>query len=474
VPGLRLAHPDAAHPLLERLGARPAGAAELLDAPALREAVAQSRADAESGADPAELAETVLNLVEQAGLRPGEAPWLAELALPTADGAVRAAGELVAPDSPLRAVLAADALGADAPLAELDAELARDWSTEVLTAVGVLTDFALLVAEEPAGPEHDLADEADWWDWVGGDERPPDRLVGIRDLDLVDDDAWPAALRLLAARPETLHAIEDPNGYPAWWLSRFALLAGEAPRDWRLPGATDLTGLYDALPDQDLPERLLRLVGVRTGLVVAEPEDAADLVDRLGDPDRVVGPGLAMRAHAELAEALRAEVFEAADVPPPPLVRALAGNTVSVADAVLADHPWLLGPVPEDRLLAADATAGADLADLADLLNVPLATEVLAGEPDADGEPVAWTELTAVRLACALLAVEVPAGAVVLHEELTVAGERVSWWWQDGVPHAEDTPEALARALAWALDDWPARHRLAALLADPTPKTTLY
>jgi hypothetical protein len=474
IPGLRLAHPDAAHELLERLGARPAGPADLLDSPAVREAVAQSGADAGSGADPAELADTVLTLVEQSGARPGELPWLGALTLPDADGNPRRADELVLPHSPLRAVLAADALGPAAPLAVLDPAYAADWPDAVFTAAGVLADFALVVEEEPSEPGHDLPDERDWWDWLGGAERPPDRLVAIRDLDLVDEARWPEALSLLAARPAARRALADPQGHPAWWISRFALLAGEAPRDWRLAAAHDLTGLYDVVPDVGLPTDLLVLAGVRAGLVVEDADAAADLVERLADPARTVGAGHAMKAHAELAAALRAGAFEPDDVPPPPRVRVLSGGTADVGVAVLADFPWLLGPVGEDRLLAADASAGTDLAELADLLNVPVAGEVLAGEPDAGGEPVPWAELTAVRLACDLLAVEVPAGDVRLHDELTVDGAPVPWWFAAGTAHATDTPEALARALAWTLNRWPDRWHLAAVLADPTPRTTLY
>ena len=61
--GLRVADPDAVHPLLERLGARHADALDLLDAPALRDAVANSVADAQSGVDVQGLVDTVLRLV---------------------------------------------------------------------------------------------------------------------------------------------------------------------------------------------------------------------------------------------------------------------------------------------------------------------------------------------------------------------------------------------------------------------------
>ncbi|MFC5111933.1 hypothetical protein [Kibdelosporangium philippinense] len=81
--------------------------------------------------------------------------------------------------------------------------------------------------EEPIGPEHDLADEDEWWSF--GTEEPK-RVVAVRDLDLVADDKWPDALRLLALEPATWQALREPGGYTAWWISRYALLEGRAPR----------------------------------------------------------------------------------------------------------------------------------------------------------------------------------------------------------------------------------------------------
>ena len=76
--GLRVVHPDAAHPLLERLGALPATARGVLADERVRAAVEASY-DEE---DPAPVADAVLALVAGARPAPGELPWLAELALP--------------------------------------------------------------------------------------------------------------------------------------------------------------------------------------------------------------------------------------------------------------------------------------------------------------------------------------------------------------------------------------------------------
>ena len=216
--GVRVVHPDAVHPLLERLGAKHAGPRELLES--LQDQVVQSTTDAESGVDTRSLAATVLRLAVESGLTTGELPWLGALALPDQDGDWRRADELVLPGAPMLAVLAPGS-----PLTELSASFAEQWPDDAITAIGVLDTFAVLEVDEPAGPDHDLADEADWWDSLA---EPPVRLLAVRDLDLVADDAWPAALRLLAGDPRTARALREP-GYTTWWLARFALLDGAPP-----------------------------------------------------------------------------------------------------------------------------------------------------------------------------------------------------------------------------------------------------
>ncbi|HEX3787016.1 MAG TPA: hypothetical protein VHW44_04090 [Pseudonocardiaceae bacterium] len=467
--GLRIAHPDAVHPLLERLGARPADAVDLLAAPAIQEAVTASLADATAGGDPVDLADTVLTLVEAARVDPGELTWLGALALPDEHGEPRRADELLLPDAPLRPLLAADTIGPDSPLGVLSADFAQRWPADVLAAAGVLRTFVVLTADDPTGPDHDLADEADWWAWIEGDEQPPATLVGVRDLDLIDDDAWPAAIRLLAGEPVIRRAMADPRSYPAWWLARCANLAGRPPLDWRLASAERLAGLFDPVPAEiDLPAELLLVVGVRDRLVVDDAEDATDLLDRLGDADREVGVGLAMRVHAELVDAVVSGRLDPADVDPPERVRVISGQTIAAEDAVVLDRPWLV-VAGEDRIVAA---ADGD-EKLADLLNVSLASEVVTAEPEADGDELAWAELGAVRLACALLGIDVPAGSVAVHEQLHVGGHRVSWWVEEDLVHAEDTPEGLGRALAWTLRRWADRWLLAGVLTEPTAATIL-
>ncbi|MFD4641519.1 sacsin N-terminal ATP-binding-like domain-containing protein [Lentzea sp. NPDC058436] len=448
LPGLRVVHPDAVHPLLVRLGAVEAGAAELLADPSLRENVARSLEDAEAGLDGLDLVETVLRLVDRASVRAGEEPWLGALALPDGSGEWHRADELLLPDSPLVGVLEADAL----PL--LSKEVAESYPRSALVAVGVVDGFSVVVDDSPSGPDHDLADESAWWSSVPDEPR---RVVAVRDLDLVAD--WPAALRLLASDPVTWRAVAESDGYTGWWIARYASLGGAAPRSYRLADASLLDGLFDVVPDVELPEHVLRAAGVRSSLEVLDDDDAEFVLDRLGDADRVVADAVVLRAYAALPEG---------DFAPPSRVRVLSGDVVDADDVVVLDHPWLLGVVPAARVLLADGSE-----ELADLLDLALASEEFDGSPDHVGEVVAWSELGAVRMACELLEVSLPDGVVVVHEALVVDGSRVEWWMADGVPHAADTPEGLARALAWVCGRWGDRHAFAALITDPRAATLL-
>lgn len=454
VPGLRIAHPEAAHPLLLRLGATEATPEELLDSDAVREAVRHSLDD--PGMDGPELVDTVLRLVERAGGR----PWLAELALPSADGEWRRADELVLPDSKLLEVLEPDA-----PFGVLASSVASAWPREVLTAVGVVDGFTVVEDDSPAEPDHDLADEGYWWD---GFDVPPSRVLGVRDLDLVARDAWPRALAMMAADPAVWRAVTEPDGYTSWWLARYATLDGAPLRAWRLPDADDLEGLYDVVPSVGVPPHVLAAAGVRTSLSVADEDDVADLLARLGDPARELSDALVLRVHALLAE-----VADSVSVEPPDRVRVLTGAAEPADDVVVPDLPWLLGVLPPEQVLAAQGSAAA----LAELLALPLASEEVSGTIVSEGDEVVWSELGAVRLACALLGVDLPGGSLVVHDELLVSAEgathSVSWWVDGDVVHAADTPEGLARALAWTADRWADRHTFAALIADPTPSVLL-
>ncbi len=455
IPGLRLVHPAASHPLLERLGAKHADARELLNADQLRDAVERSVEDVRSGLDGTTLAGAVLRLIADCG---DDAPrWVGALALPATD-TWRRADELVLPTSPLLDVFDEEVFEEDGALDVLDEDFAEDWPQSTLEAAGVLDSFALVVDDEPHEPDHDLPDEEAWWDSL---PEPTSTLVAVRDLDLVADDAWPAALRLLAARPETWHALRTPQGHARWWIAQYAVLGGLAPNEWRLPGA-DLAGLYDEVPDLDLSEDLLRTAGVRTDLTLSSVDEAADVLKRLGDPDRTVSPGLTTRAYDAVVES----GFEPE---PPDAVRAADGSVVD--GALVLDVPWVAGALAPDQYLVAPE----DSDRLATLLDLPLASTEEA-EVTSEGEYAPWAELPALKLVADQLGVRLPDGGVLVHDPLTVriqGGEHEVQWWSDGRLHAADTSEGLARAFAWAADRWPDRHLITALLDDPSPRTLL-
>jgi hypothetical protein len=455
LPGLRVVHPDAAHPLLRLLGAHDADAAELLDHPSLREAVDRSVADAEDGLDTRPLARLVLGLLAAINADTdtlATRPWLAGLALPDNEGQPCRGDELVLPDAVIRPLLAPDA-----PLGVLADEVVAAHPRVLLTAVGVMDAFAVLVDENPTGPDHDLADEELWWDTL---DEPPTRLVALRDLDLVDDNSWPAALAVLAADPRCRAALRSaprgPEPYTRWWLARYARLAGQRPSFWRLPSATALAGLFDPAPSE-VDEELLSALGVRRDATVSDATDASDLLARLGDEARRPDAALTWRVHHELAEAVLAGRVEPEELDPPELLRASDGSVTDSGRAVLLDHSWLAVALPAEETVTGRVDAGG-IEALARLCDLPLASEIVAARVLAEDQPptdIAWAELPEVVSACAALDVDVPPGGLVLYPRLTVELTRpeqrridVPAWRQDGRWHAADPVRALLALLA--------------------------
>ncbi|MFD0691877.1 sacsin N-terminal ATP-binding-like domain-containing protein [Actinomadura fibrosa] len=468
--GLRFVHPDAAHPLLLRLGAVEAGPRAVLADPGVRAAV-EGSFDAD---DPDAVAEAVLGLVAATPLEPGEEPWLADLALPGTDGELYPASELLLPASPLR-----DLIADDAPFGVVDGEVLERWGAETLAAVGVLDGFALARSEDVnlAG----IADEAETLD-LDGEERWADEVLtrigpqdlpplvpefqAVRDLELVD--GWSGALRLLAA-PPWRSAIVDPlyvtveggrrvavPSYTAWWLSRHPVLDGRRPGEFRLPGDEDdpLTGLYEVAPG-GLDERLLLALGVRTSLddLLDEPGGAQELLDRLGDPARHV-------TRSQLG-ALWTALADTPDlaIEPPDRVRAVVDGHVEVvdaADALVLDRPDVLPLLPGQPLVI--AAQGRD-ARLAELLDLPSASDEVPGEVESVGEkrPVPEAVHDVLR--------DAPV-TYLAHERLIVDGQDVPWWTGDGEVHAS-SPAGLARALAWTAGNWADRLLAEAVLRDP-------
>ncbi|MEV6961041.1 molecular chaperone Hsp90 [Streptomyces sp. NPDC051207] len=492
--GLKIVHPDAAHPLLEKLGALPATPRAVLTTPQVRAAVAASLDD-EGGAsweedalDAEELADTVLALVRDAGVEPGDEPWLGALALPDEDGELAPAGELVFPGGPFHRVMR------EGELATVDAELAERWGPGPLAACGVLVDFALVRAtdvvldpDELEPREGDFAepddagllDAVDVWcedvlDRFPDSPVPPvaTELVAVRDLDLVDDDKWPQALALLA-RPPLRDAITQPvrillpdgtheavRSYTAWWLRGHPVLDGRRPAGLRAAGGDPLLrGLYDEADASGFEdEQVLRALGVRTSVaaLLDEPGGAAELLDRLADPGRGIS---AAQLHA-LYGALAA--LDPEQVTLPDDLRAVVDGRVEVVDAreaVVVDSPDLLPFTAGVPLLPVRPSRAADLAEL---FQVRRLSESVTGEVTSEG-----TEHDVPESVRVLLGPGTPR-TYVEHEELVVDGVELDWrLTADGVLHAA-TLEGVAAGLAWAAGQWPRRFEVAALLEDPS------
>ncbi|MFE9133584.1 sacsin N-terminal ATP-binding-like domain-containing protein [Streptomyces sp. NPDC007355] len=492
--GLKVAHPEAAHPLLEKLGALPATPRAVLTTPQVRAAVAASLDAGEiwdedgDALDADELAETVLALVRDAELDPGEEPWLAALALPDEDGELSPAGELVLPGSAFAAVMRED------ELAYVDADLAARWGEQPLAACGVLATFALVRAtdllldpdevepREGDYPEPDdagLLDAVDVWcedvlDRLPESPVPPvaTEIVAVRDLDLVDDDAWPQALALLA-QPPLRDALTQPvrvllpdgttetvRSYTAWWLRDHPVLDGRRPAGLRAAGTDPLLiGLYDSADATGFEdEQVLRALGVRTSVsaLLDEPGGAAELLTRLADPSREVSPVQLHALYTALAD------LDPEQVTLPDELRAVVDGTLAVVDAseaVVADAPDLLplaGGLP--LLPVSPSRAG----DLAELFQVRRLSETVEAEVTTEGEEHEVPD--AVRT---LLGPAAPT-TYVEHEELRAAGTELDWRrTPDGVVHAS-TLEGVAAGLAWASGQWPRRFEVAALLEDPS------
>ncbi|PKV86409.1 sacsin N-terminal ATP-binding-like domain-containing protein [Streptomyces sp. TLI_146] len=490
--GLKVAHADATHPLLEKLGALPATPRAVLTTPQVRAAVAASLDGGEiwdeDALDADELAETVLALVRDAALEPGDEPWLGALALPDEDGELAPAGELVLPGSPFASVIR------PGELAEVDAELAGRWGAQPLAACGVLATFALVRATdvvldpdelEPrdgdfAEPDDaGLLDAVDVWcedvlDRLPHTPVPPvaTEIVAVRDLDLVDDDAWPQALAMLA-QPPLRDALTQPvrillpdgttetvRPYTAWWLRGHPVLGGRRPAGLRAAGSDPLlSGLYESADATGFDdEQVLRALGVRTSVaaLLDEPGGAAELLSRLADPSRPVSDAQLHALYTALAD------LDPEQVTLPDELRVVLDGAVRVvdaADAVVADAPDLLPLTSGVPLLP---VAPSRAADLADLLQVRRLGETVTAEVTSVGTEHEVPE--AVRV---LLGAATPS-TYVEHEELLAGGVELDWRRApDGVLHAA-TLEGVAAALAWAAGQWPRRFEVAALLEDPS------
>jgi hypothetical protein len=498
--GAKVVHPEAVHPLLERLGVVVAGPRALVEQPVVRAAV-QEIGDEPGAFDdlhrsPDELRDAVLALVAVAvaagELGPGDLPWLGELELSDEDGEPTPASALAIEGSP-----AADWFDPE-DVGILPEWWAERWGEGTLVAVGVLRGPGAFLASE-VSLEPDLLGlddedgtpwtELDGWEdyaaWVQAThpEMLPggviSEVVAVRDLDLVRPEALPEVVTAIAADPLLRPSLVRPSrvisggrgfdvpSYTAWWL-RSELSGEDEGGVLAAPDAEPaLRALLRPAPDwlAGLDVTAARAVGVVTTVEDLDAQGLHDVLDRLGDPDVELTAAMLLpllERIAELAEGPAAE-----EVQHPDAVRGLNPDdprgtlVVPPGEAVVVDSPMYrqrpdLGvPVP---VISGHAAA------LADLLGVNVARDLVAGEVDDEGgvehplgesvrsllpdAPVTWCE----------------------HEALVVDGVEVDWWVIGTGPQAQvhaATVDGLARALAWSADRWDLRDLLATVIADP-------
>jgi hypothetical protein len=452
--GVRLVHPEAAHPLLARLGALEATPRQLIQDPAVRELV-ETSPDAE---DPDLVAATVLELVDAAE---GDLPaldWLGDLALTDADGDLAPASALALPGSVAADVFDSDDIGLVAQ------DLVDRWGPATLVACGVLAGLSVVVADEVdlAEPSALELDGFEIWasECISHGPAVAGEIVAVRDLDVVRDDAWAQAVRAIAAQPETRTALVDPvrlrdqsgrgsdvPSYTSWWLRRELGLDARCDPD----AEPAVRALLDPAPEwvSGLDREVRRVLGVVRDLGDLSPATAAVVLDRMADPARGLELPDLVAVWAWLANS-------SADPLPPALVRAWNGSaSVVVESAVVVDEPkWLQRKDLAPFVIAAQGEA------LADLLDLDLASERADGRVTSIGVDVPVPDVVARLLPSA------PADWC-RHDRLEVDGCEVGWWVDgDRRVHAAAV-DGLAPALAWVSGRWADRFALGTVLRDP-------
>jgi len=470
-PELRLVHPDAAHPLLARLGAVAADADALSTDPALLQLFEDFREDLEDSEpdrdELRELADLALTLAAESSTAGG---LFDAVVLTDAEGGAWPASELLAPGAALAAVLAPDA---DLPM------MGVEWLSYPLRAlarVGVRTGLTIVAVDSS---DADLPDLRQWWSEVIGDGLPPETFRAVADLDLIDDGKWPELLAMIAGDPaalDTLTSGPEPS-YTRWWLARSVLLAGRSPNSWRLPGALQLTGLYEQLPTAPgdagapallIPPAVATAIGVMSIGMQAVDSDPGGLLTRWADPDRTVPVGLVPVQTALAVEALARNP----GIGLPSAVRTLSGAVADADDAMVLDAPWFAQVIGPEMLVAggADPVRTARMFDL-DLVSETLQVRVVAPDVSAltaDQRRAAERAAMGLGLEFGELFHPGTPGAVA-DLRVDVGGEasvRVSWWPADGSGGTgpadgtlltDGSAGGLGRAVAWRAGHWAER-----------------
>ncbi|MCL2465966.1 MAG: ATP-binding protein [Micrococcales bacterium] len=416
-----------------------------------------------------EVAAVVAELVALALPVPEQlAPTLGLVELPAADGDLVPAHGLVLPGSPAQHLFDDRVLTTVAPaVVDLLGE-------PVLRALGVRVGPVLVHVSDVVADPHG-ADDVDvdaWPDYLAwlGDRLGPGAWVGdlvaVADLDAVADDAWSTFLATLACdrdlRGALVNPVRTPQGafssYTAWWLTHRADLGLGTP--FAIDDVpTWLVGWLPRVPAvlADTDDEIRRALGAVSAATTLDLPTWAKIGSTIA-PGTLVDLPVAVQVWRALAAVptqapTRPEVFEGVhDLDAwvvPALVAPARAEMVRPAQGVVPDSPmWCqrtdLGPVVPAR-------------SLADILDLPLASDLAPGIPDAPGdrEPVPPA-----------LAPFVTTDTWYLHDDLTVDGHQVEWWVHDALPHAVHLA-GLAAALA-QLCGWSSRWALETVLTDPT------
>lgn len=511
--GVRLVDPAAAHEVLERLGATPADPAALLAHPGVRQAVLD-QADEDDLAVAEQVSDAVLTLIASAAAADGPARsdglagWddaapvtaaralLGLLTLRAADGEPTPAHGLVLPGSVAAALLD------DRVLAPVDPAAVERWGAGVLTAAGVRGDLValrlsdVLIGSEDLAPDDEDAqlvmDALDGWDDyldaladLLGEGVTLSEVVAVADLDAVRPDAWPRVLAHLARPGPLRRALLDPvraegvasgGGAPAvpsftaWWLRNRSGLSLTAP--FAGAGAEPVVArLLPAAPPEVAgldPVVQLALGGVDR-LADVPPGQWHRLVRAagpLGAPVDVALAGAVWSAWTALALDPDAAALPELDALPA-LVAPDRVALVHAEDAAVAPEPmWWQRTDVAAMVPPAGPGASAVPEDLADLLGLPLASDLADGAVDQDADP---GSLASTPDAVRVLLPDAPA-TWVEHETLRVDGVPVDWWVEGTGPaatvHATHLA-GLARGLTQAAGSWHLRHAVELVLTDP-------
>lgn len=510
---LRIVHPDAvtaqSAAVLRTLGALEAEASTLLDDAAIRDAV-ETSLDDEPTVDPDALAAVILAVAAQRPQAARERSWLAELALRNDRGELQAAGELLLPASAGGRL--ADLVDAAAPFGVVSPDLVERYGAEALEGVGVLRTFALVRAEDvPAeadGAALFLDGESDWLSSLDTSDAaaPPlvTEVVAVRDLEWIAAGRWGDALVELAG-PELRSAVLDPvrllladgrstdaPSYTRWWLESHACVPvapGQLARPGQLRSLDSpavLAGLYDVVPALDpiAMDLVIALGGLRTleQLMAAGPAALVDLLDRLGDPGRVVARHQLRALYGPACAAL-AGFLDSGDLPAIREVRGILRASVVVAvepaAAVILDRPDLLGLVGGRPVVPVGLGAAIDASDV---LEVPLATQLASYDVRSVAATTRhWGDLPSFSAVLERLALtgsqraaDVAGSSYDEHERLRCddadgVETAVAWRLVEGraLVSQEQFVHGASRALATLLGCWPQRNAVAAMLAYP-------